>query len=109
MENQLYVLSISHAGECFGGSIAHPPWLGPVDCLLGVAADGRLEGEGDGEGERGSDGLSLAPGQSVKLFSFFQFFYKILIVVLIVVLKRHSSMNPTGRTQSSWIPGTKGH
>ena len=30
VENQVYVVSVSHAGEDFGGSIAHPPWLGPV-------------------------------------------------------------------------------
>ena len=30
MENQVYVLSISHAGEEFGNSVAMPPWVGPV-------------------------------------------------------------------------------
>ena len=30
VENQIYVLSVSHAGDRFGSSIAHPPWLGPV-------------------------------------------------------------------------------
>ncbi|KAJ8604118.1 hypothetical protein CTAYLR_001788 [Chrysophaeum taylorii] len=31
IENQCYVLSISHAGESYGGSMAMPPWLGGFD------------------------------------------------------------------------------
>ena len=30
VENQVYVLSVSHAGPDFGGSVACPPWVGPV-------------------------------------------------------------------------------
>ena len=31
VENQVYVLSVSHAGESFGDSIACPPWFGPIE------------------------------------------------------------------------------
>ena len=31
VENQVFVLSVSHAGPNFGDSVACPPWVGPVE------------------------------------------------------------------------------
>ena len=33
VENSIYLLSVSYAGERFGASIACPPWVGPVPGL----------------------------------------------------------------------------
>lgn len=47
IENGVYVLSVNHAGEQFGDSIAAPPWLGPVpglDAELAPSTLGTEEG-----------------------------------------------------------------
>ena len=47
VENGIYLLSVSYAGERFGASIACPPWVGPVPGLaqeLAPASLGTEEG-----------------------------------------------------------------
>eukprot|EP00937_MAST-01D_sp_MAST-1D-sp2_P000013 g13.t1 len=57
VENQVYVLSVSHAGLDFGDSVACPPWVGPVELSStrsrARGEEGRSAGEGEGGGCRG--------------------------------------------------------
>ena len=43
VENGIYVMSVNHAGEDFGDSIAVPPWVGPVPGLEAELATSSLD------------------------------------------------------------------